>query len=483
MNRTSIPFNITLLKLTQELMTGLRPVKVLDIFEGGSSDFHPEGLFSTEIFGKVGDERRNYRYSYIDIKIEVLHPVIFKALSDMKRLYGEIMSGETYAVWDEEDKDFIKSDPLNGGQTGMYFFLSKWKQIDFKETKSITREEKVKLIKKYYDNALNRYIVVLPAGLRDLEINRHNRITENEINTIYRRMLKISNTIIDSTVKSAPEVLDTPRYQLQLAFNDLYETLEAQVKGKKKLMLNRWASRRIFNGTRNVITAMDTSVEYLGDPNNVDFNTTIIGLYQYLKATLPVSIYQIRKFLNGIFTDINQPAKLVNKTTLKSEAVLLHSKYYDLWGTNEGIEKIITSMKEESIRDKYVEINGYYLALIYKGPDGTYKIINDIDEVPQGRSKKDVRPITMSEFLYHCVYKDSKKYPLFVTRYPITGVGSIYPSKTHLKVTIKSERRIPLDSDWKPIEESIAVEFPIVGQPYVNSLVPHSSRLQGLGAD
>ena len=124
MNRTSIPFNITLLKLTQELMTGLRPVKVLDIFEGGSSDFHPEGLFSTEIFGKVGDERRNYRYSYIDIKIEVLHPVIFKALSDMKRLYGEIMSGEAYAVWDETDKDFIKSDPLNGGQTGMYFFLS-----------------------------------------------------------------------------------------------------------------------------------------------------------------------------------------------------------------------------------------------------------------------------------------------------------------------------------------------------------------------
>ena len=484
MKRTEIPFNITLSQLNNQLLAGLKPIKALAFFEGsGTSDFHPEGLFSTEIFGKLGDERRNYRYAFIDIKVEVIHPIIYKALGDLKRLYIEIINGTSYAVWNEEEKDFDRSDAVNG-QTGMYFFLSHWKKLVFKETKSITREENAKLIYKFRDTALNRYIVVLPAGLRDLELNSHNRVSENEINTIYRRIISVANTITESSVKTSLEVLDTPRLYLQLAFNDLYTLLESQVRGKKKLMLGRWATRRIFNGTRNVITAMDTSVPYLGAKGNPGFNSTIIGLYQYLKATLPVSVYQIRRFLDNMFGDVNQPARLVNKSTLQSEEVLLPSRYYNQWATNDGIERIITGFKEESIRNKPIEINGYYLALLYKGPDNTFKVIGSIDELPEGRSRKDVRPITLTEFLYLSVYLYAPKYPLLVTRYPVTGIGSIYPSRTHLKVTLKSEQRVPLDSEWKPLgEDSTAYEFPVLTSAFVNSLIPHSSRLGNLGAD
>lgn len=483
MKRTEIPFNITLLQLNDQLLMGLRPVTALDFFDGSTSQFHSNGLFSTETFGKVGDERRNYLYSFIDIKVEVIHPVVYKALGDLKRLYIEIINGTSYAVWDEFEKDFLKSDQLNG-QTGMYFFLSHWNELVFKGTGSITREENTKLIYKYRKTALNRYIVVLPAGLRDLELNEHNRVSENEINTIYRRILSLSNTISESTSKSSPEILDTPRLHLQLAFVDLYLLLEGLVKGKKKLMLGRWATRRIFNGTRNVITAMDTSVSYLGAPGNPGFNSTIIGLYQYLKATLPVSIYQIRRFLDSMFMDVNQPAKLINKESWKSEEVLLHSRYYNQWSTNEGIERIITSFKEESIRNKPIEIDGYYLALLYKGPDGSFKVLSGIEELPEGRSRKDVRPITFTEFLYLSVYKDSSKYPGLVTRYPVTGIGSIYPSRTHLKVTLQSEKRIRLDNQWQPMgEEYAAYDFPIAKSAFVNSMVPHGSRLQNLGAD
>jgi hypothetical protein len=483
MKRTEIPFNITLLQLNSELMAGLRPVKALDFFDGSSSDFHADGLFSVETFGKVGDERRNHRYSFIDVKVPVIHPVIYKALGDLKRLYLEIISGCSYAVWDEQEKDFVKSDQLNG-QTGMHFFLSHWNKLVFKETGSITREENAKLIYKYRPTALNRYIVVLPAGLRDLELNEHNRVSENEINTIYRRLLSLANTISESTVKSSPEILDTPRLHLQLAFVELYLLIESLVKGKKKLMLGRWATRRIYNGTRNVITSMDTAVAYLGAPGNPGFNSTIVGLYQYLKATLPVSIYNIRRFLDEIFQDVNQPARLINKETWKAEEVLLHSRYYNHWATNDGIERIITSYKEESVRNKPIEINGYYLALIYKGPDGTFKVMHSIDELPAGKSRKDVKPLTFTEFLYLAVYKDSAKYPGSVTRYPVTGIGSIYPSRTHLKVTLDSEKRVRLDNQWQPMaDEFIAYEFPVSKSAFVNSLIPHSSKINGLGAD
>jgi len=482
MNKTSVPFNVTLLRLNDQLLTGLKPVKVLDFFDGSTSDFHPEGLFSTEIFGRMGDEKRNYRFSYIDIKIEVIHPIIYRALGDLKKLYVEIINAQSYAVWNDEEKDFDKSDAING-QTGMYFFLKHWKDIVFKETKSIVREENAKLLYKYRDTALNKYIIVLPAGLRDIEFTAQNRISENEINTIYRSLIKQSNTINENVVKTSPELLDVPRLHLQLAFVELYNLLESQVKGKKKLMLGRWASRRIFNGTRNVITAMDTSVDVLGSEGNPGFNSTIIGLYQYLKASLPVSVFQIRRFLDPIFTDINKPANLINRETLKSEQVLLHSKYYNYWGTNEGIEKMINRFKDESIRNKPIIIDGYYLALIYKGPDGTFKVMHSIDELPENFSRKYVYPITFSEFLYISVYANAKKYPVLVTRYPVTGIGSIYPSRTHLKVTLKSEVRVPLDYAWKPTPESTAYEFPLIGSAFVNSLIPHSSRLGRLGAD
>lgn len=73
------PFNIDLLILDNTSVKNIRPVKVLDIFEGGGSrNFHPDGLYSVETFGKVGEERRNRLFSYIDLRISVFHPIIFK---------------------------------------------------------------------------------------------------------------------------------------------------------------------------------------------------------------------------------------------------------------------------------------------------------------------------------------------------------------------------------------------------------------------
>lgn len=478
-----VPFNIYLLDLTPEKLRGLQPITKLDIFEGGSSDFANEGLFSTTIFGRVGDERRNVRFAYIDVKVPILHPVIFNVLVKMKRLYGDILSGAAYARFDEELKDFVKASPIDGS-TGFAFFVEHWKKIDFGNTSSINREQAVMLIQKYADKALTDKVVVLPAGLRDLEIDNHGRFSEDEVNGEYRKLIKISNTITPATVRNYIETLDGPRYQMQIVFNTIYQMLSSLIEGKKKLLLGKWASRRVFNGTRNVITAMDTSVAYLGAKGNPDFNSTIVGLYQYLKATLPVSVFQIRRLLDSVFPDVNQPARLINKKTLKTEEVLLHSRYYNQWATNEGIERIISSFKEESIRDVPLEIDGRYLALLYRGPDGTFKILHDIDDMLPTRSKRDVKPITLAELFYIAVYQKANSYPALVTRYPITGIGSIYPSRTHLRVTLKSEKRMQLNDRWEPMgDEAVAYEFPVQGSAFVNSLIPHPAHLARLGAD
>jgi hypothetical protein len=482
--RQAIPFNISLLELTDAKIAHMRPVTSLDFLEGNSTQPHPNGLFSAEIFGKVGDEARMKRFSYINIKVQVFHPVVFRALVALKRLYGDILSGQEYATWNGVTKDFERSDVVNG-QTGYHFFAAHWKEMIFPETRSAQREQNIALIQRYKSRAMTSRILVLPAGLRDLEYGPDGRMREDEINTIYRSLIAKSNSITDAVLKANPEMINPVRYYLQNTFNQLYDLLEAMVEGKRKLILGKWASRRIFDGTRNVITAMNTSAEILGHPGNVGYNSTVSGLYQALKAGRPVAVFHIKNgFLTKVFPGPGQPAKLVDMATKHAVHTDLKPEYYDRWMTTEGIEKLLTAFSEEDVRHKPIIIDNKYLGLVYKGPDKTFRFVQDIDELPPDRDPKDLHPLTFCELLYLSTYREMNKLPAFVTRYPITGMGSIVPSKLHVKTTIRSEQRKELGPDWSPLgDDYVAYEFPIEGGEFVNSIAPHTSKLARLGAD
>lgn len=483
MQRSLIPFNVSILNLTSQKLMGLRPVTSLDSFDGITSNYHQDGLYSALIFGRPGDPVRSRRYSYIDIKVPIFHPVIYSILLKLKRLYGGIMSGSEYAIWDDVKKDFVRSDVLDG-ETGFHFFLQHWEKIQFTYTNSDLRTESIQAIEKYKHVATTTKVLVLPAGLRDIERGPDGRVVEDEINLLYRQLLSVSNTISEAAIRSNPEIIDRARFKLQTTFNNIYEMFENMIYGKNKLILDKWAARRIMNGTANVITSMNTGVPYLGQKGGIGFNNTAVGLFQIMKGLLPIAQYRLRTgFLSRVFPGQGMPAMLVHKRTLRLEHVFLKPKYYDRWQTNEGLEKVINSFRDETMRDKPLEIGDHYMGLIYKGPDGTFKIFQDINELPEGRSREHVYPLTFCELMYLSGYTVWNSYPVYVTRYPITGVGSIYPSFTYAKTTTDSEARRELDDNWEPLDDDhVAYEFPIPG-PYVKSMAPHPSKLAKLDAD
>ena len=485
MSNLAIPFNIELLHLTPQLLSGIKAVSSLDVFEGSSKNFNEDGLFSTSIFGRMGDPLRNKRLSYIDIKVSIFHPIVYNALIEIKSLYGEILSGKSYAVFDPAIKDFIKSD-LTQGETGYAFFVSHFKDLVFAQTGSDARISNIRIIEKYKSAALTSQVVVMPAGLRDYEIDDDGKQSEDEFNTLYRKLLILSSTIHKSLItEESISGYDSLRYSLQIAFNNLYDKLKSMLEGKHKLILGKWASRGIFNGTRNVISTTNIKTEELLSRGSISTNDTVMGLYQYLKATLPVSKYQIKTgFLSKVFIASNS-ATLVNKKTLESEVVRIDASSYDEWMSDEGLDSTITLYSEEANRAKALEVSGHYLGLIYKGVDkegnDSFKLFQDIHELPKDFDPAFVSPITFTELLYLSIYKYYRGYPVFVTRYPITGFGSIYPSWIYLKPTVDTEVRYELGDDWNPTGE-IAYTFP-VGTTYVNSLSPSPSKLAGLGAD
>lgn len=482
-------FNIDLLILNNQDLKGVRPVKVLDIFEGGSKNFHQDGLFSIETFGKVGEERRNRLFSYIDMRVDIFHPVIYKALDDLKGLYTEIIAGKSFAIFDKQLKDFVKATPVNGGQTGFSFFCEHFPELKFEERPSTKREFNIKLINKYRNNdkgCMFSKLVVLPAGLRDYTIDENGKPSEDEINVMYRKVLSVSSmteNINLSGKNMQTEFLDSTRYSLQVAVNDIYKYITNLLEGKSKLILGKWASRKIFNSTRNVASSSIPTINDLHDKQSVSSNQTIVGLYQYLRMILPIAVKALRDgFLSQVFPGPNSPAILVNKKTLKKELVHIDPEYYDEYMTYEGLEKLMARYGQEGLRHDHLAVEDHYLGLIYKSPDKTYKLFQDIDELPEQFDKKNVHPVSFTELLYLSVFKDSHETPCFVTRYPITGYGSIYPSYVYLKSTVKSEVREELNEVWER-SGVFANEFPVYGEQFFNSFSVAPSHTARLGMD
>lgn len=481
---SKIPFNIKLLHLDAKSIQGLKPITTLDTFEGATRNFHPNGLFSLDIFGRVGDPTRMKRFAYIDIKVPILHPLVVRVLGKLKRIYPEILMGKTYAVWDAVAKDFVKSDMLSG-ETGYHFFMQHFPKIEFPQRLSDIRELNIKFIEKVRGvNATTERIIVAPAGFRDFIIHADDREEEDEVNPMYRKMLAVSNAITRQAFESSPKTFDKARASLQATFTEIYEYFEMMVEGKNKLFMGKWLTREIAYGTRNVITTQNLPIKQLFAPDAAGFNHTGIGLFQYLKAFQPVCIYQIREsFISKVFSTPQAPVRLVNAKTLRSEQVLIDSDHFDSWMTPEGLERIINLYGEESVRHEPIVIEGRYLGLIYN--DGTgFKAFQDIDELPKGADRKFVKPMTLSELFYIAVYPHTHKYILNVTRFPVTGFGSIYPSQPYLKPTMECVKLIPLNDAWEEdVTQPIAYNFPVRDSTFVNTMMPAPNKLGGLNAD
>lgn len=482
MQMNLIPFNVDLLMLKDQDVKNIPRIKVLDIFDGFSRNFHRDGLFSTDTFGKVGEERRNRLYAYIDLRLPILHPILFKTISDLKGLYEEIIAGKTYATFNKDLGDFEKADVITG-KTGYSFFMQHLPDLKLEERPGPKREFNIKLFEKYRNNTTFNKLLVLPAGLRDYEVDENGKPSEDEINGLYRKVLSISNMIENINLNANSEYLDASRFSLQIEVNKVYAYIKNILEGKKSFILGKWASRKIFNSTRNVITSYIHTPKDLNDPTTPGTNQSVVGLYQFMRAILPLAIKQVRDgFLSEVFLGPNSPAALVNRDTFKKELVPVDPEYYDSWMTNEGIEKLMAKYGQENLRHDYLSIGNYYFGLIYKGNDGAYKIFQDKDDLPDTMSMDDVTPLTFTELLYLSVFKDSDKIPALVTRYPISGYGSIYPSYVYLKTTVKSEVRYELDHNWEKTD-NIAKEFPILGQQFFNSISVAVSHIARMGAD
>jgi RimJ/RimL family protein N-acetyltransferase len=411
-----------------------------------------------------------------------MHPKMFEDLSKLKGLYAGIMQGKMYAVFDTDLKDFVKSDIIDG-KTGYHFFMEHFTTITHAENDSDIRDLRIRFVVKYKEGCMYDFILILPAGLRDIEVGDDGRTVEDDINPLYRKMLRAVNTISVYGNDNTSPVLDTVRWSMQRTFTEIYDYLESVLTGKKGFIQAKYAARNTFRGTRNVITAMDPAPAVLGSENAITVNDTVCGLYQYLKGTVEASIYCIRTGpLQRGLDKLPSAVMVVDPKTLHSIIIEADQKTVSDWGTAAGIEGLINAFFKPNKRHMPVYIKGYYAALLYQD-DTTFKVLYDIDELPDGKDRGNVRPITWTEMFYISVYKKSKQIVGNSTRYPIAELGSINPSKVYLRTTAKSKVLTELNDQWEPMPGDNAICFPILNEPFFESMSVHPSKIKAFNAD
>lgn len=488
MNLSNLPdVKLKFLVITKDRLRMLKPTNVLDIRQVNSSSFHESGLFSTATFGRVGSKERDQTFSYINLNTTIFHPLYYRELCKLKSLYEGILTSNKYAIFDEKEKDFILSDPIEG-RTGYLFFMKHFDQLEFKRNESKKRDGRIDFLEKYRDTCTYDRVMVLPAGLRDITENSMGRETEGEINPYYRRIIGASNSLV--TNRTDTSLTDTSRAGIQTGFNNVFNHLASVLKGnsgKGGFIGGKWGKRGIATGTRSVITSVSTATKELGSDTSFGFNNSAVGILQAAKAQSPLVQHSVLKITSTIFEGTR--ATLIDKNTLESEQAQVSSDDVDIWTTPTGIEKIINAFKTPSFRTQPCVVGSdYYLALVWLGVvDGkpAYRIVKGGDEIPEEFKKAGtLRPITYVELIYLSRLNEWKNDVYYVSRYPITGDDSIYPSYCFIRTTVDSETRYTLSDNWDIIEDSKAGAYPILeNASFQDSLSVHPARLPGLGGD
>lgn len=227
-----------------------QPVTSVNEFSVNGLSFDPNGLWSEEIFGRIGSKDRRMRFGYINLNTYIINPILYDMVStistDIKNI---ILSKETYIM-----KNNTLIEDING-DTGLLFFhriLDNIKFINLIKNKP----EKIELAK-YLDNnkslIMIKNLLVLPAGDRDLSMNKSkSKQMVSDINNFYERIISLSSQILIQSDEEMKSIFTT---YIQKGCQQVLIWLQNNIKGKQGLFRSTMLKKTVDYSARIAATS------------------------------------------------------------------------------------------------------------------------------------------------------------------------------------------------------------------------------------
>lgn len=295
----------------------LKPVTSTRVYSGGRHTLDPNGLFSEDIFGRLGSRERRNRFGYVDLHCQVIHPEIWPIITSVNPDLTKLIMGKTRYVI---SKGTLLEDKENG-ETGLSFFIKNFKKIDF-DSLPTQKDDHVKFIKKHENELFIDKYLILPAGIRDIQINSKGgkaQIQFSDIMTLYERLIKQTHSLEGDISILPEEIADSMISKIQRSLCEISTWIKDKLKGKHGVIRGGLLKKTTDYSGRMII-APDPSLKlgYVGVPWQIALKLhepfTIhqllykkddlrMAIQTYLNNDTPVDIRDIKRFINHINDD------------------------------------------------------------------------------------------------------------------------------------------------------------------------------------
>jgi len=231
------------------------PVKSSQFFLGKSHNPHPDGLFSEDIFGIDGSPEFRTSFSWIDLKTNVIHPVIYDILyKRIEKKIEPLLSGER--IYTLDDNGYLQEDE-SGTITGISsLFENRVKWRFRKNDDSDTEGDRNRIIEMLETNLnkdkffMNKLLVIPPAFRPIAIMEESQEIRPDPLNELYQRILILSNQL--NSVSGT--LFDILSYRMQHLLRDLHDYARAKIAKKSGMIRKLMLGKRVDFSARTVIT-------------------------------------------------------------------------------------------------------------------------------------------------------------------------------------------------------------------------------------
>lgn len=228
------------------------PITSPQIFLGKTTGFHPQGLFSEEIFGIEGSPEQRTSYSWVNLSSSIIHPATYDLMT--KRIMQKLNSLLTGEISFEIDENGELVPAENGDIDGISSFIKNLDKIRFRKTdEESDRNKIVDMIHKSINDGtfLVDKLIIIPPSFRPVVVGDDPRdVMIDDLNEIYQKVITLSNQL-----RSVSGVMhDVLSYKMQITIKNLYDFIKVKVSKKSGVIRNLMLGKRVDFSSRAVIS-------------------------------------------------------------------------------------------------------------------------------------------------------------------------------------------------------------------------------------
>ena len=374
---------------------------------------HPEGLYSTEIFGYLGSDQRQTQFAYIDLKRKYFHPLIFKALTTSYKFIADVVMGIKDCKINA--KGMVEPAELGeGGGTGVQFFYDNWEKIKW-DTSSKARATKNELFQLVTEK--NRLFIdvwlVVPPFYRDMATGKGGASSSKDVFTkLYAQLINACNLAEAGDMFSG----HMTEFRIQNILLTIHTEFMQQMAGKKGIIHRKALGKAIDYPARTVISAPPLECE---DPDQQQVPYGYIGIPLHIAAGMFYPFVKVQV----------------------SEIFFSQFKNFSVFVTDSNGSKVIDEEQIASLGDEFVDkIIKRYARSLESRLDRIMLKDEDGKEFPMEALEAELgRPFTLTDLLFMATSKAVEGKHTVTTRYPLEDFRNILRAKVKVLVTEKTE--------------------------------------------